>query len=1216
VWRIKQHLRDIGADGNVPQSYEIVAQTFENHEYRVCVSRSDKFTVFDLGTAGQSTEYLIDVTVNGIRGHGIVEFMYRAKNARLTMIKPEKTTAMPDMVIALTDTNACNALFVGSKAAQLAILTRASKVRFGTPQQPQPQQQQKSRTIDGISAGLGQTLVVDPKIDNHDLCRFEVPAGFCLSISAHQVFEEHVRATNAEYQQLLQQLQQHQSPSSSSSSESSESSESSKSSKSSTSPRHYTVGELCERLRNSCLNTSMPDNIRQQIARAYLEQLGDDSVVAVRSSALAEDTGASSAAGQFETVLGVSGVDGVVEAIRQCWASQFLERSVSYRLANSIALSTPMAVVVQRLVRARASGVCFTANPITSNQSNVVVAANFGLGVTVVDGNVVPDHFSLIRRLDHADSGSVAQCTWRFDVESVESSASNKHQYAEYDEQSRAVHVRDASTTASTDSSHASTCITEQQAKRVAAAASASSWFFGGTPRDVEWSFDSDERLYLLQSRPITSVNNSYQSDDGEWATYNATEAIANEPSRTSVNESSNNNPNNNLNNSLNNNPNNNLNNNPNNNLNTTTTTTDNEQSHDTVQIAQLGHELLAREFDSALASDQWLTTVNIGEMIPGALTPLTMSVFVPAIDYALQYMANQSEIATYYPRFVAVIRRHAFLNLMQLGSSYVKSFHGDKRAMELALAGRLLTEVNERQVQEYHCGVAPLSARIAATLSFVHKMLCASKLVDVHQQVFDSGFDMVSLAVEQQLDAAQTYRLISFLLPVHLYHAWRDTVLESARSGSWSSILMSILAGKNNVWSQEHYGDLSMLLAQCDGVMSAEVAPQLNAIAREIYRIDPSGSKFIAGSAQQALEWLQSPASAAAGHIFAALLRRHGHRCIREAELREPSWAAAPIKLIPVIREIVRQTQSPSSEATTMPSPPPTTTTTSTTTTTTPQTSNVKPLSSIHKGVDAIEFLTTPLTFGKKMALKYLVPLARAAVGKREYGKSIAIQMQNEFKRAYCHLADLLVQQSLLPEADLIYFLSHDELAHLLKPGPASRALVAHASKRREVHDRLAKLVFPVLNKQLPRPLSPESLAASSSSSNSRTASRSSVDATRHASDQVVDLEMVGMPVSRGVVRGRVRVATSVQEAADMQKGEILIVPYTDIGWTVYFPLAAGLATELGGLLSHGAVCAREYGIPCIVNLAGACTHFQTGDWVEMNGHSGSLKRIAPTHQ
>jgi len=71
---------------------------------------------------------------------------------------------------------------------------------------------------------------------------------------------------------------------------------------------------------------------------------------------------------------------------------------------------------------------------------------------------------------------------------------------------------------------------------------------------------------------------------------------------------------------------------------------------------------------------------------------------------------------------------------------------------------------------------------------------------------------------------------------------------------------------------------------------------------------------------------------------------------------------------------------------------------------------------------------------------------------------------------------------------------------------------------------------------------------------------------------------------------------------------GEILICPYTDIGWAPYFPLAAGVATELGGLVSHGAVVAREYGIPAVAALRNATSVFQTGDLVLLDANKGTL--------
>lgn len=76
----------------------------------------------------------------------------------------------------------------------------------------------------------------------------------------------------------------------------------------------------------------------------------------------------------------------------------------------------------------------------------------------------------------------------------------------------------------------------------------------------------------------------------------------------------------------------------------------------------------------------------------------------------------------------------------------------------------------------------------------------------------------------------------------------------------------------------------------------------------------------------------------------------------------------------------------------------------------------------------------------------------------------------------------------------------------------------------------------------------------------------------------------------------GRACVITDLSEAKNIQHGDILITHCTDIGWSPYFPLLAGIVTELGGLISHGAVVAREYGLPCIVGVKGATKAFQTG--------------------
>jgi pyruvate,water dikinase len=94
-------------------------------------------------------------------------------------------------------------------------------------------------------------------------------------------------------------------------------------------------------------------------------------------------------------------------------------------------------------------------------------------------------------------------------------------------------------------------------------------------------------------------------------------------------------------------------------------------------------------------------------------------------------------------------------------------------------------------------------------------------------------------------------------------------------------------------------------------------------------------------------------------------------------------------------------------------------------------------------------------------------------------------------------------------------------------------------------------------------------------------------------------------------VVEGLARVVHSVDEAAVLEPGEILIAPVTDVGWSPYFRIIGGLATDVGSSISHGAVVAREYGLPAVVNLGSASRSFHTGDHVRLDANRGTLRRL-----
>ena len=103
----------------------------------------------------------------------------------------------------------------------------------------------------------------------------------------------------------------------------------------------------------------------------------------------------------------------------------------------------------------------------------------------------------------------------------------------------------------------------------------------------------------------------------------------------------------------------------------------------------------------------------------------------------------------------------------------------------------------------------------------------------------------------------------------------------------------------------------------------------------------------------------------------------------------------------------------------------------------------------------------------------------------------------------------------------------------------------------------------------------------------------------------------VAGTPACPGKVTGPAKVVIHISDAGRIQPGDILITHSTDIGWSPYFPILSGVVTELGGLISHGAVVAREYGLPCLVGVAGATKLFQDGDNVTVDAVKGVLSKV-----
>ncbi|WP_426975805.1 PEP/pyruvate-binding domain-containing protein [Pseudarthrobacter sp. O4] len=239
---------------------------------------------------------------------------------------------------------------------------------------------------------------------------------------------------------------------------------------------------LAATARGLALDAAVPAGIADALRASYAA-LGADIPVAVRSSATAEDLPFASFAGQQDTFLNVVGAEAVIAAVRQCWASLWTDRAVSYRATHGISPSTvALAVVVQRMVDAAVAGVLFTANPVTGRRHEAVIDASPGLGEAVVSGAVNPDHFVVdgaSRRILERRIGSKALA-----IRSLPGGGTERIEQSD---------------------GASAPCLTDPQLAALELLGRRAEVHFG-SPQDLEWAIDGDGTAWLTQSRPITTL--------------------------------------------------------------------------------------------------------------------------------------------------------------------------------------------------------------------------------------------------------------------------------------------------------------------------------------------------------------------------------------------------------------------------------------------------------------------------------------------------------------------------------------------------------------------------------------------------------------------------------------------------------------------------------------------------------------------------------------
>ncbi|QHW29772.1 phosphoenolpyruvate synthase [Paenibacillus rhizovicinus] len=291
------------------------------------------------------------------------------------------------------------------------------------------------------------------------------------------------------------------------------------------------------------------------------------------------------------------------------------------------------------------------------------------------------------------------------------------------------------------------------------------------------------------------------------------------------------------------------------------------------------------------------------------------------------------------------------------------------------------------------------------------------------------------------------------------------------------------------------------------------------------------------------------------------AYLQQYGMRCAGEIDVTRPRWSEKPLTLVPLILGNVKNFE--------------------------PNAGKRKFEQGLKEAVDKEQDLLARLRRipdgeSKAEETERMIGLVRNFIGYREYPKYGMISRYFVYKQALLQEAERLVLAGVIREQDDIYYLAFEELREVVRTNTLDYEIINERRDAYKVYDKLT----------------PPRVMTSDGEIIAGTYERGNLPADA----------ILGLPVSAGVIEGRARVILNMEDA-NLEEGDILVTSFTDPGWTPLFVSIKGLVTEVGGLMTHGAVIAREYGLPAVVGVEHATKLIQDGQRIRVHGTEGYIE-------
>lgn len=587
--------------------------------------------------------------------------------------------------------------------------------------------------------------------------------------------------------------------------------------------------------------------------------------------------------------------------------------------------------------------------------------------------------------------------------------------------------------------------------------------------------------------------------------------------------------------------------------------------------------EELVREYDRPYRGETFFyTRANVGEVMPYAMRPFTMSYSFYAWNFMGARMGMRLKHPIYYgPHCSSEVhaeKYHPFFSLIN-GSFISLGMGEDKpliaRAVEISMFGHEMAV--QPDIIEASKGFTPLANLFqGARFNWIYWPL---RFMPVRTVLRARGA-MIGLRDEvRNLKLATGYETNKMLglynqlkaLHKHLCDNWENHVI-IIMFASGINVILSAILSKYIKDPLQLAAATNKFLASSPDVLSAEIPRRTEQMAQLIKsRGQAEVEKFVGMADDQALEYLCSGgADDELGAQFNEFIEKFGHRCYNEFEVADMAWRENPKEIVAMIKKNCSSTTVPSHG-------------------TKPTTFN-----------DIVQSLGIELSLMDWAILKHLiVPRCQQMLVTRELTKDVLIHHADITREASRMLAEEMRRNMRIPDTDLFYYLMYDELEPLVNDHQP--AIVMQALRRRNLFKQLFDQE-PWKFGEIIRDLVPNHLKPA----------KELDEAMANAP------KLKGTPASSGKAQAKVCLVKSFKELDRVLAGTILVTHSTDIAFSPIFPLISGIITEVGGLISHGAVVAREYGLPSVIGIEHVTSILEDGEEILLDADNGTIVRLS----